>query len=220
MKRSAIFFDFDGVLIDSLPAHLQICRDKALEYKLPISIPAVADFRERIRNGTRISPMLCFFTALGFPPALAERAVQDYDRDFAQIYRPPLFPRCRDVLEALRSDGWTLGIVTSNTADNLRLGLGTCFELFDPRCIFTLDRFAEPRSKARSLEDGARALGLAPQTCIYVGDLPSDAAAAEAAGFRFLGVTYGWGIGPGDSAYDTVDRISDIPAHVTAKVLT
>jgi phosphoglycolate phosphatase-like HAD superfamily hydrolase len=41
----AVFFDVDGVLIDSLPEHLQICRDKAAEFGLKLTIPTIEEFR-------------------------------------------------------------------------------------------------------------------------------------------------------------------------------
>jgi beta-phosphoglucomutase-like phosphatase (HAD superfamily) len=76
----AVFFDIDGVLLDSLPQHLQICRDKAAEYGFHLQIPTVERFREMVRGGTKVSPMRYFFLAIGFPPALADRAVVAYDR--------------------------------------------------------------------------------------------------------------------------------------------
>ena len=50
----AVFFDIDGVLIDSLPEHLRICRDKAIEFGLKLKIPTVEEFREMVRRGTKV----------------------------------------------------------------------------------------------------------------------------------------------------------------------
>ena len=36
---SAVLFDVDGVLLDSLTPHLQICKDKNEEYGLGLTIP-------------------------------------------------------------------------------------------------------------------------------------------------------------------------------------
>ena len=49
----AVFFDVDGVLVDSLPQHLQICHDKAIEFGLELKIPTVDEFRQRIRRAQR-----------------------------------------------------------------------------------------------------------------------------------------------------------------------
>jgi beta-phosphoglucomutase-like phosphatase (HAD superfamily) len=52
----AVFFDVDGVLLDSLPQHLQICHDKAIEFGLKLKIPTVDQFRQLIRRGVKVSP--------------------------------------------------------------------------------------------------------------------------------------------------------------------
>ncbi|WP_158810210.1 HAD family hydrolase [Beijerinckia sp. L45] len=218
-RRGAIFFDADGVLIDSLPAHLRICRDKAEEFGLSIAIPSVAEFRRLVNRGAKISPMRFFFAAVGIPENLLDRAVRDYEHDFAERYRPALFRACETVLAALRRDGWTLGLVTSNTSANVLPILGDSVAHFDPDCIFTLDRFSHHPPKAWCLQEGARLLDLVPEDCFYVGDLPSDGAAAAEARFRFLGVTYGWGLERADQRFETVDDLTDIPEYMKSSII-
>jgi beta-phosphoglucomutase-like phosphatase (HAD superfamily) len=58
MSLKTIFFDVDGVLLDSLPQHLPICRDKAAEFGLDLKIPTVETFRRLVHRGTEVSPML------------------------------------------------------------------------------------------------------------------------------------------------------------------
>jgi phosphoglycolate phosphatase-like HAD superfamily hydrolase len=62
----AVFFDVDGVLLDSLSPHLKFCRDKASEYKLPIQIPDEQQFRLMLASGFRGSPMAEFLRTAGF----------------------------------------------------------------------------------------------------------------------------------------------------------
>ena len=100
-----VFFDVDGVLVDSLPQHLQICRDKAIEFGLKLQIPTVNDFRQLVRHGTKVSPMRYFFLAVGFPEELAERAVADYEREFIHRYRPKLFSGVTRMLNTLKRAG-------------------------------------------------------------------------------------------------------------------
>jgi phosphoglycolate phosphatase-like HAD superfamily hydrolase len=206
----AVFLDVDGVLLDSLSQHLAICRDKAREYGLvDLVIPDVEGFRRIVREGTSVSPMLNFFLALGFPPDMARRGVADYEREFMQRYRPLPFRGVDAMLAELRAAGLLLGLVTANTAGNVEPALGTAMRHFDPRCLFYVDRFPEARSKAWCLAEGARVLQLPPRQCVYVGDQPADLAGARAAGFQFLGVSYGWGLAAGDP---TVRVVATVPA--------
>jgi phosphoglycolate phosphatase-like HAD superfamily hydrolase len=206
----AVFFDIDGVLLDSLPQHLQICRDKAAEYGLKLQIPSVQQFREMIRRGTRVSPMRYFFLAVGFPPALADRAVADYDKEFMRHYKPKPFVGTETLLSKLRNAGLRLGLVTSNIRANVEPALGAAMQYFDPRCLFYFDLYPEKKSKHWYLKEGARILRLPLHECVYVGDQPADAAAAEEAGTQFLGVTYGWGITEADARYEKADNLLEI----------
>ena len=211
----AVFFDVDGVLVDSLPQHLQICHDKAIEFGLKLKIPTVDEFRQLIRRGTKVSPMHYFFLAVGFPEDFAARAVADYEREFMQRYRPKTFVGTSEMLKTLQSGGLKLGLVTSNTRANVMPALGNAMQYFEESCLFFFDRYPEPKTKSWCLAEGARLLGLEPQACVYVGDQPADAVAAREAGVRFLGVTYGWGISQDDKQYDLAKSVIEIPAKLS-----
>jgi HAD superfamily hydrolase (TIGR01509 family) len=210
MPLEAAFFDVDGVLIDSLPEHLRICRDKANEFGLRLKIPTVEEFREMVRRGTKVSPMRYFFLAVGFPENLADRAVVDYQNEFMERYRPKPFPGTEKLLSRLQTAGLKLGLVTSNTRANVEPALGHAMEYFDERCLFYFDQYPEPKSKPWCLTEGARILGLRPAECVYVGDQPADAVAARDAGTEFLGVTYGWGITERDTQYEKAKSVLEI----------
>lgn len=212
--RAAIF-DVDGVLLDSLPQHLRICEDKAREFGLRLEIPGTAEFRHRVSAGLRISPMKAFFLAVGFPDPLADRAVADYEREFATRYRPTPFPGVDDMLDRLRHAGLRLGLVTSNTIGNVAPALGPILSRFEPEGRFYFDGKTAPQPKSWWLAECARRFGLTPEACVYVGDQPADAQAARDAGLPFIGVTYGWGIAPGDPRFDTVDSVAAIAGRLT-----
>jgi phosphoglycolate phosphatase len=212
-RSSAVFFDVDGVLIDSLPQHLRICRDKAVEYGLDdVVVPDVAEFRRRVNHGTRVSPMLNFFLAVGFPLEAAQRAVDDYQQEFMARYRPKPFAGIGPMLTRLRAEGMILGLVTSNTRANVDPALGAALEHFDRRCRFYFDSDSQPRSKSSYLLASARAIDVGTSSCTYVGDQPADAEAAMEAQMQFLGVTFGWGLVDGQAGMalaDSVPRIAD-----------
>jgi len=211
-----VFFDVDGVLLDSLPQHLAICVDKAREYGLQVRVPDVRQFREMVASGIKVSPMLNFFLAVGFPLHLAEQAVEAYDSEFVKRYRPRAFGGVRTMLRRLHGAGHPLGLVTANIAANVETPLRDVLSYFDSRCLFYIDRYDPPRSKSWCLSEGSKVLGASPQECTFVGDQPGDATAAQVAGWRFLGVSYGWGLLKGDPKLRIVDSPADV-VDVVAK---
>lgn len=208
---NAAFFDVDGVLVDSLPQHLRICRDKAAEFGLNLKIPTVEEFRDLVRAGVKVSPMRLFFSAVGFPEYLLDRAVADYEREFSQRYRPMAFPGVDQMLKVLRTEGVHLGLITSNIRSNVAPALSNSMAMFDERCFFFFDRYRVPRTKAWCLTEGMRILEISTADCVYVGDQPEDARAAFDAGAHFVGVTYGWGISDRDKQYRSANSILEIP---------
>lgn len=212
---AAAFFDLDGVLVDSLGPHLEICREKAREFGLHLDIPDANGLRSLVQRGAVISPMRHFFEAVGFPAEFARRATADYEREFASRYAPQLFPGAARTLRRIHENKLPLGLVTANTRPIAAQVLGELMQCFDASCVFT-DDDPSKLSKSDALKAGAASLGLPVERLLYIGDQPKDAEAASAAGTQFLGVTYGWGISRGANAFATVDDVEAIADIVLA----
>ena len=213
-KLKAVFFDVDGVLLDSLPPHLAICKELNTRYGLGLSIPTAEEFKQIARSGIPISPMTAFFRAVGFPQGAAVRGDLEYRSRFTTSYRIPVFKGVREMLLRLSGAGLPLGIVTANTLANIQGPLGPSFALFHPDCVFAHDTTGG-LPKAEAIVRGARALGIRPSTLLFVGDQPSDRCAAAEAGARFLGVTYGWGLAEGAAGHPLAGSPDEITAWVT-----
>ena len=206
----AVIFDFDGVLADTLEAHLNYCRELAEEHSLGLSIPDPGEFKARIvQSGLTISPMLEFFRALGFPDELASRCAEQYQQNFHKR-KLPLFDGVISMLKNLSiCNGVVLGIVTSNVRNVVESVMGENLALFHPGCIRAKDPHGE-QNKAKDIEAIRQLLGLEASEVIYVGDQEADRQAAQAAGVRFLGVSFGWGFLPQSTGVATADSIDEL----------
>jgi phosphoglycolate phosphatase len=215
MMRSAIF-DFDGVLVDSLPAHLRYCRRIAQDFHLAIKIPAAEAFKDTIiQTGIVISPMVHFFRALGFSDEDARKADKRYRVEFRKEALP-LFDGVPGMLSRLRENGVELGLVTANVRNVVETALGPLANLFSPGAIFADDDVPK-RTKAEAIAEAVRALGLSTANATFVGDQLADYRAAQSAGVDFVGVTYGWGISRENARFPIVDTVADLTDYILAR---
>lgn len=218
IRAHAIFFDVDGVLLDSLPQHLQICADLSERYGLGLEIPTVSEFRMLIEKGGKISPMIEFFRAVGFPEDLAQKATKYYDENFGAEYPSAQFSGAEEVIKTLHDQGVSLGLVTANVKENVEPALGDILHYFPADLRFYFNPEHPAITKLEKLSEGARQLKLDPCECAYVGDQPSDLNAAREANFQFLAVSYGWGFlqaPEGVPIASTVREIADFIHPVT-----
>lgn len=182
-SHTCMVFDFDGTLADSFRRAHAILNELADRYRFR----KVQEHEvEAMRNKTTHE----FFAAIGVPllkiPMLAIHARRELNRHMAEI---PFVPGMPETLEQLRQAGCRLGILTSNSVDNVDLFLrvNDQRERFDfihvSRDVFGKDR----RVKAL-----IRKYRLVPEQLIYVGDTDSDVLAAHKAGIRVAAVTWGY----------------------------
>ncbi|NQU60554.1 MAG: HAD family hydrolase [Rhodospirillales bacterium] len=215
MIFKAVFFDVDGVLLDTLPAHIQVCKNLAEKNEpLKRSIPTAKEFKKKIVRGDKeIAPMRCFFKAVGFKEEEINKAVSWYDDNFSDKFDLPCFDGVEAML-AKMTKTLPLGIVTSNVRKNVEGPLAESFKHFTPGCVFTKDM---KLSKSAALVLGASYLGLEIEEVLFVGDQKRDHEAAKTVGASFLGVTYGWQFDVGDKGLDLVNGPEEILPYIQSK---
>ena len=213
MKLNLVLFDVDGVLLNSLPAHLKISEDLASRYDLGPFIPDEEEMKRRVRKPTKISPMHCFFESVGYPHDKAIEAEKEYRATFAKKYDLPLFAGVGEMLKQLKAMSIRLGIVTSNLRENIAPPLQTAWHLFEQDAIICFDRGAD-FSKAAAIGCITQRIGVESRETLYIGDQWSDYEAAKAAQVHFLGAQYGWGIREDERHFPIVQKPADIVRFV------
>ena len=194
----AIVFDWDGTLVDSLPAIFDANLQVLAEYGLPFD-----DARYR---AAYVPDWRLMYQRLGIPDDALEAAGERWLELYRSAGEAGLLPRVRTSVERLADAGFVMGLVTAGHRDVVeaqlvRFGLA---ELLPVR-VFGNDPIASkphPDPLLRALAELNRSERIA--TARYVGDVPDDMRMARAVGTLGIGI---------ESAIGTRDDLVAAGAH-------
>lgn len=186
MKKT-ILFDLDGTLTDSGEGIIN-CATLALRH-FGLPIPSYADMRTFVGPPLRDS-----FIRFGVPADQADEAIRVYRSRYIPtgMFENTPYPGIRELLEALRAEGYTLYVATSKP-EEMSVTILKKFDLakyFHRICGASID-------SSRSTKDAVIAYLLessgAKEDMVMVGDTKYDILGAKAHGIPAIGV--GWGYG-------------------------
>lgn len=210
----AVLFDLDGTLADTAPdlaAAVNFLRSERGLAPTPYEV-----LRPTASAGARGMIGAAFGLAPGDEGYEALR-VQWFERyQSAMAVHSTRFDGVDELLAGLLADGLAWGIVTNKPArftDPLLPQIG----LDHAGCIISGDTTAHAKPHPEPLLEGARRLGLAPETCWYVGDDLRDIEAGRAAGMVTVACAWGY-CGNTDPASWGADYVLDTPADLLAAV--
>lgn len=203
-----IIFDLDGTLVDTAPHCAGIINDMLSERGSPRSVSANDARNHLTRGGHQLVAAL-----LGQECGDVAAELADFRARYVARPTPHdcLFPGVKDALVELAGLGVGLA-VCSNKPQHLcektigEFGLDWAISVIAGS---RADRALKPAPDLALL--ALSALGADPGNCLYVGDSEVDRLTAEAAGLRFLFVSYGYaepGWSPAGLA--TIDRFEDL----------
>lgn len=196
--RPAVLFDLDGTLIDSAPDLAGAANDLRAEHGLP-PLP-YERLRPMVGSGARGMVGVAFGRSPGDEgfDALRTAFLARYETRMLQLTR--VFDDMQPVLAALEAAAVPWGIVTNKHrrfAAPVVAGLG-----LKAAALVCGDTTPHAKPHPAPLLEGARLLGQAPASCIYVGDDLRDIQAGRAAGMPVLAAAWGYlGDGEGVEAW-------------------
>lgn len=186
MKKT-ILFDLDGTLTDSGEGIIN-CATLALRH-FGLPIPSYTDMRTFVGPPLRDS-----FIRFGVPADQADEAIRVYRSRYIPtgMFENTPYPGIRELLEKLRTEGYTLYVATSKP-EEMSVTILEKFDLakyFHRICGASID-------SSRSTKDAVIAYLLessgAKEDMVMVGDTKYDILGAKAHGIPAIGV--GWGYG-------------------------
>lgn len=202
-----LIFDFDGTIADTFAAGLEILNLLSDEFGFRrlegADIEKARDMRTR---------QLMKF--IGIPMSkmsrIARRGSEELSSRMDGIQ--PL-PGMAEAVRELKAMGFSLGIITSNTEENVTMFLRKFdLDVFDfVRCSSKL------LGKAHEIRSVMKARRLAPRDIFFVGDETRDVEASQKAGVRIAAVTWGYNSARSLQAMKpdfVFDRAGDLVDHL------
>lgn len=195
MRFKLIGFDLDGTLVNSLPDLALSLNSAFAEVGLPQAPEEVV--LPWIGNGADV----LFARGLEWTGRASEFSSEQraaLERRFGYFYgenvcnRSVLYPNVKQTLETLHAKGYTLAVVTNKPTKHV-LPVLKSFEI-DHLFAETLGGQSLPAIKPHPapLYYLCGKFGLYPEEILFVGDSKNDILAAQAAGCKSVGLTYGY----------------------------
>jgi phosphoglycolate phosphatase len=219
-RPEMVLIDVDGTLVDSVP-DLAFCVDEMMK-AIGREPHGDAKVRNWVGNGVERLVRRALVGQLDGEPPQA-----DFDRAyplFLELYaantsqRSRLYPGVVEGLEFLRHAGYRLGCVTNKAAQFTipllkDLGIHERFAI-----VVAGDTLPVKKPDPGPLLHAAAHFGVAPSASLMVGDSKSDVAAARAAGFQIVCMSYGYNHGEDirryapDAVIDSMAELEDLLA--------
>lgn len=208
MKISTIIFDFDGTLADSLAPTVDAFNQVSSKYGLPeitqAELPRLREMSAReLLQKFRVYPWKL------------TRLIHDVQHGFSeQIDTVRPFPEIPQLIQQLKRQGFRLGIVTSNTQQNVeRFLMNHQINEFEfvvaEKSLF---------GKSKVLKKVLNQQHILATQALYIGDEVRDIDACKKIGLPIIAVSWGFNsrerLAKADPEY-LIDRISDIYDIIT-----
>lgn len=176
MTIRALVFDLDGTLVDSFEAiHASLAA--AMNF---LGLPPW-DLETTVRH---VGRGVDFLVKAAVGSAWKEKALDVFRADYAQtcLTRTRLLPTVSETLPRLVRAGYALAVATNKPIGFTRAILEHLRIASYFRCVLGPEQVARPKPAPDMLQAILASLGVRPEECLYVGDMPLDVETAAQAG--------------------------------------
>ncbi|KAM3115818.1 HAD-IA family hydrolase [Phormidesmis sp. 146-33] len=180
---NVVLFDFDGTIADSIETAIRVINQLAKEFGYQ---PIEGEDLQRLQNLSSKEIIKQTDISIFKLPFLLRRFIGEMRREVQQI---EVIPGMKESLQALKARGDCLGIVSTNSEENIQsfLKIQQLDPLFD--CVVCS---RHPFGKSRLIKRILWQNQLDPGSTFYVGDETRDIEAAKKSGVRAIAVTWGF----------------------------
>lgn len=177
-----IIFDFDGTLADTFDLSIEILNKIKGEFGFgQISKERVDEFRNSGFKDVIKSVHIPIFKL----PWIIKKHQKEMEKELIKI---KIFPQMDAVLKELKLRGYVLGVLTSNSKNNVK-------KVFDNNRINYFDYIYSGKNifgKDKKLKSIIKSRGLVKEQVVYIGDEVRDIEACKKAGIKIVAVAWGY----------------------------
>lgn len=196
MQPLGVAFDLDGTLVDSAPGLADAVDMAFKDFGLPAA--GVERLSTWIGNGADVMVERAVRWAEGdTSPEFCQKVRDRFDHYYADTAASGsrLYPQVKETLVALKAQGMPMGLITNKPTPFVAPLLNS----LDIAEYFTVviggDDVTQKKPHPAPMFLMLAKLGLRASELVFVGDSRNDIQAAQAAGCRCVGLTYGYNYG-------------------------
>ncbi|MBF0225895.1 MAG: HAD-IIIA family hydrolase [Desulfobacterales bacterium] len=181
-NNKILVFDFDGTIADTIDFYSDVINKLAYEFNFKKIKP---DEIQILKNKTSLQLIKYLNVPIVKLPIIMTKAHQYLNENIDEI-KP--VKGVAEVLKMLHESGVRIGILTSNSFENVKAFLKQHnIDFFD--FISSSSKILGKRKKLNSL---VKKLNVSKESIIYIGDETRDIEAAKKAGIKNVAVTWGY----------------------------
>ena len=187
MVIRAIFFDFDGVFVESLPYHLAAW-EEVLMSQCGFHVDPITVKLNEGRPVVEIARAIFEQAGQPFSEELLQQIIDLKNERFRATHRACVFPENLQIIDLLKKRGILVGLVTGTKRANLGVIISPeIMQLFDVIITDGDTLLGKPASDPYIA--AAEKLGIPPAECLVVENAPLGIQSAKAAGMFCVALT-------------------------------
>jgi HAD superfamily hydrolase (TIGR01549 family) len=186
IKWQAVFFDFDGVILDSVDVKTQAFATMFRSYGPKVE-KAVVEYHLAHGGISRFKKFEYYYRHLLQKP-ITEEMLEDLGREFNQftldgVLAAPFIDEAMETLERLKQQGIPTFVVSGTPHEEIQL-------IVEKRNLspYFVEVHGSPRKKLEIMQDISSRHSLCMKDCLFIGDATTDFEAAQGCGTGFLGI--------------------------------
>lgn len=181
----AVVFDFDGVLMDTMPYHAEAYR-RLFREEAGVEVEDRDVFLREGQPSDAVIADLAKLKGLDWTEDEVRKLAERKHEIFQGLQEAEPYPGALDVLDAVLERGIPVGLVTGTDPRNVEAFLGDRVDDFD--VVVTGADVEEGKPESEPYDRAVEALGLDPEEVLVVENAPLGIFAAERAGTPVVAV--------------------------------